>query len=1368
VQTIDIDHPEAEPEIVAAPRIQTPELAIPTSVAGTVASSGPLDSAINPGAEYNSPAFIKRARTSYGSLFESDYDPFLEEDGTVPGKGRKRTRLSSTWKYSSRSPTPEAEVEMEAPPITPPEVVTRLPPAMTDEGCQTIGLEDGNAAEALANFARQSMNVGRDSYAFPNGASVQKAMPQPETFLENPLSTDELPAFHFQQFNSLAPLDTIQLDPQSPRLQPVPSELLPQVSPLLSRNAFSPTNTQSGGIGASQSPPAQTQAVHNNFQHGGADVEDLYDSSPTGRQEEQAEADVSGFQNLPVDIDGIEQPGLGNHFSAEDQYGHWQSSTHLSHHASPYPPPEEVVEEVQADRFYIEEGGEEVEQYSHNGAPASHAEVLHSHQYPEINDGLPNHQLLPEWGVSNVQYPELQNYGLEELPVANPPQPRSTAMSRSQSAHSQVVDLTESSDEEGEGPADIALEEDASEIEDEEEEEEILEEDEEGSLDEQEELAAGAVRSPYFSQRDAQEDEEAFEGEESEEEEQYYDEEEFMEDGANAVDERFNVPPGQEIYDEEEEDSYESEDEGLEDEPIHRPPVQREPVFIDLLSSDDEESGPPPQPKPMTSASTRYTRSHQSEESEADEDEEEVGEEEVPYAEREELEVHVANRNRSEELSDDDERMEDEREQDDLYQAVEHIEDASSIAAQGERHLAPQFIAESADDQAVTEHGVGNDLVNIRAQDQDRHVESKNLGDTVSAEVESYVKASTIPGQFGRSQTSPTKSLFKRMFNLDGANDESEDEVSYPELPEDENSRPVIEQQITTQPSDILFQRTTNTQLPTPDATQSFGKTVSTETSFTSTTDILPARTDQLQGSDGTTIKMETEQLEVILSASGPVDVEVEMEQIETTLVTTETAKISLSDEDVEMSREGTQLVVEQLDSTKDEASEDQIVDEPIAEQEHVTDAAEPEAVGHGRFERQISDNEESLHLAEPDSIKSKTVQDQIDDQIMEEKLALHVAEAGSITAEEVQEQIDEQFAEEEHMMDVAEPKSTVPEDIQEQVNEQVLEDELETKTDVPDSIDHELAQDFITVQKPVNDTTEYSITVDSSPPKQTESLESALKEPGFTIDSPRRSNRRAKPSAIVANTKENIRPTTPNRIDKASVRTRKEPTSPEVVLDARAPPKGHDASIELALASLESPSKPKHDLRKAPVADLKLRLSRALRTELSEFTALKVLRYHLNQKLDVLAVATTTPDEPQRAKNGPRHYQITFNVTDPSIAPSSVTEIQIFRPYKDALPTIQAGDGILLRNFQVTSVKNRGFGMRSVTDEGSSWAVFKDSGEPEVRGPPVEFGDGEKDHLIALRDWYGSLDAAAMGKINRANGDKLGVGVGKSIAKAS
>jgi hypothetical protein len=152
----------------------------------------------------------------------------------------------------------------------------------------------------------------------------------------------------------------------------------------------------------------------------------------------------------------------------------------------------------------------------------------------------------------------------------------------------------------------------------------------------------------------------------------------------------------------------------------------------------------------------------------------------------------------------------------------------------------------------------------------------------------------------------------------------------------------------------------------------------------------------------------------------------------------------------------------------------------------------------------------------------------------------------------------------------------------------------------------------------------------------------------------------------------------------------------------------------------------------------------------------LKVLRYHLNKKLDVLAVATTAPKEPQRAKGGPRHYQITFNITDPSIAPSGVTEVQILRPYKDALPLINTGDGILLRNFTVISLKDKGFALRSDQTEASSWAVFKDDeGDAEVRGPPVEYGVVEKKYFVSLKEWFRGLDSAATAKLSRANANK-------------
>ncbi|KAL3422933.1 hypothetical protein PVAG01_04680 [Phlyctema vagabunda] len=201
--------------------------------------------------------------------------------------------------------------------------------------------------------------------------------------------------------------------------------------------------------------------------------------------------------------------------------------------------------------------------------------------------------------------------------------------------------------------------------------------------------------------------------------------------------------------------------------------------------------------------------------------------------------------------------------------------------------------------------------------------------------------------------------------------------------------------------------------------------------------------------------------------------------------------------------------------------------------------------------------------------------------------------------------------------------------------------------------------------------------------------------------------------------------------------------------------PQGYDASVEMALSALESPTRNTSEVRKPAESSLKLRLTKALRTELSEFTSLKLIRYHMNKKIDVLAIATTATPEPQRAKGGPRHYQISFNVTDPLIGPSHVTEVQVFRPYKDALPIIKAGDGVLLRNFQVLSIKG-GFALRSEQNESSSWAVYKDDGSVEVRGPPVEHGDGEKEHIATLKGWYAGLDTVARAKVARANGEDV------------
>ena len=210
---------------------------------------------------------------------------------------------------------------------------------------------------------------------------------------------------------------------------------------------------------------------------------------------------------------------------------------------------------------------------------------------------------------------------------------------------------------------------------------------------------------------------------------------------------------------------------------------------------------------------------------------------------------------------------------------------------------------------------------------------------------------------------------------------------------------------------------------------------------------------------------------------------------------------------------------------------------------------------------------------------------------------------------------------------------------------------------------------------------------------------------------------------------------------------------SPSINMDEPTTPDDYDASAELAMAALDSPSKRDPDEQQVSDKQLRVMLSRPLRTNLGDFTTLKLVRFNLEKKLDVLAVVTTLPSEPQRAKTGLRHYHLRFSITDATIAPSSVVAVNIFRPYKTALPAVQPGEVVLLRNFLVKSEKGAGFTLRS--DDGSSWVVFKNGGEEEVKGPPVEYGDEERDHVSYLKAWYRNLDANSMGRLEKANGDK-------------
>ncbi|KAI3392917.1 hypothetical protein diail_5004 [Diaporthe ilicicola] len=189
------------------------------------------------------------------------------------------------------------------------------------------------------------------------------------------------------------------------------------------------------------------------------------------------------------------------------------------------------------------------------------------------------------------------------------------------------------------------------------------------------------------------------------------------------------------------------------------------------------------------------------------------------------------------------------------------------------------------------------------------------------------------------------------------------------------------------------------------------------------------------------------------------------------------------------------------------------------------------------------------------------------------------------------------------------------------------------------------------------------------------------------------------------------------------------------------------------ARAGLRSPSRRKVSATSASKAenDLVTRLS----TEMPECAPLKDLKSYNRNVLDVAAVVTSTNTTPQRTKA--RQYVSSFTISDPSTAPQVVIEVSLFRAHKDYLPVVKPGDSILLRRFIVTSLPDRGFGLR--TEDESSWAVFNTDGEdaaPQVRGPPVELSETEKSFLIDLRGWYAALDEGPKGKLAVAVGEMV------------
>ena len=152
----------------------------------------------------------------------------------------------------------------------------------------------------------------------------------------------------------------------------------------------------------------------------------------------------------------------------------------------------------------------------------------------------------------------------------------------------------------------------------------------------------------------------------------------------------------------------------------------------------------------------------------------------------------------------------------------------------------------------------------------------------------------------------------------------------------------------------------------------------------------------------------------------------------------------------------------------------------------------------------------------------------------------------------------------------------------------------------------------------------------------------------------------------------------------------------------------------------------------------------KGLRTPLSYYAPLSSLRPYINSPappdgVDVLAAVSGGTSAPRRAKAGARQWFCALRVVDASGGDAAAAiRVLCFREWRAALPVAERGDVVLLRAFEVVGAKGAaGFALRS--GEGSAWCVWWGGGvgTEEVRGPPVEVGDEEREEVRRLKGWF-------------------------------
>ncbi|POS87009.1 hypothetical protein EPUL_002895, partial [Erysiphe pulchra] len=258
---------------------------------------------------YSSPAFLKRARTSYGSLFDSELDTFIEVDGSIQGKGRKKSRLSLTWGYRSPSPDLEREETKENVSIDAIENIFKpVKSVMIDEGIQTN--EDISIEITGQSITKPVANDGSLSIPITTHNLIREKLAIKEHHL---LTVDENEIKN-NQHSDIMPTEDIPVKSlNSPQNSPIPAEnhtqepILPIIEQSSISGNFLSANTQPIVRGSEFSPVICTDEVKNRLNDSNSDgsiqSKNIIQNSPTNvtlsRQETCSSSPKFEEENAP-------------------------------------------------------------------------------------------------------------------------------------------------------------------------------------------------------------------------------------------------------------------------------------------------------------------------------------------------------------------------------------------------------------------------------------------------------------------------------------------------------------------------------------------------------------------------------------------------------------------------------------------------------------------------------------------------------------------------------------------------------------------------------------------------------------------------------------------------------------------------------------------------------------------------------------------------------------------------------------------------------------------------------------------------------------------------------------------------------------